>query len=160
MYVVLILLMIAFLPRTGSGVWVLAVILVALAFFLGRYLSTTYSMNDTIFRAWRLGGSRRIPLESIRRIEYGSMRELGGTGFVGSWGWRGRMWSPFLGAFDAIYTDPAKGIIVTGEGVPIYFSPNDLENFARELSRRVRSYTGPLDVDVGARPAVSAAAES
>ena len=160
MYVVLILVMVLLLPHSGSGLWVLGVLLGALLFFLARYLSTTYSMNDTVLRAWRLGGSRRIHLESVHRIEYGSMRELGGTGFVGSWGWRGRLWSPFVGPFDAVYTDPVKGIIVTGEGVPIYFSPNDLEKFARELSRRVRSYTGPLDVDVGAPPPATSAAES
>jgi len=152
MYVFLILLMVLVLPRSGAGVWVLGVILFLLVFFLVRYLSTTYSMNDAVFRAWRFGGSRRIPLETVHRIEYGSMRELGATGFMGSWGWRGRMWSPFVGAFDAVYTDPVKGIIVSVDGVPIYISPNDLENFARELSRRVRSYTGPLDVDVGAPP--------
>jgi len=150
MYVVLFLVMLLILPHTGTALWVVGVILFLIVFFLARYLSTTYSMNDTYFRSWRVGGSRRIRLESIRRIEYGSMRELAATGFVGSWGWRGRMWSPRIGAFDAVYTDPVRGLILTGEGVPIYISPNDLDGFARELSRRVRSYAGLIDVDVGA----------
>jgi len=153
-YVFVFLVISLLLPHRSSALWVVVVILIVVAFFLVRYLSTTYSMNDTYLRAWRVGGSRRIRLESIHRIEYGSMRELGATGFVGSWGWRGRMWSPRIGAFDAVYTDPVRGLLVTGEGVPIYVSPNDLVGFARELSRRVRSYAGPLDVDVGAPGAV------
>jgi len=159
MYVFLILLMVFLLPGTGAPLWSLGVILFLLVFFLARYLSTTYSMNDVFFRAWRIGGSRRIRLDSIHRIDFGSMRELGATGFMGSWGWRGRMWSPALGAFDAVYTDPVKGIIVSGDGVPMYISPNDLDDFARELSRRVRSYTGPLDVDVGAPPGAAPPAQ-
>jgi len=150
MYVVLLLLMIVLLQRTDITLWAVGVILFLVVFFLARYLSTTYSMNDTHFRSWRVGGSRRIRLESIHRIEYGSMRELAATGFFGPWGWRGRMWSPSVGAFDAVYTDPVRGLLLSGEGVPIYISPNDLDGFARELSRRVRSYTGPLEVDVGA----------
>lgn len=59
------------------------------------------------------------------------------------------MWSPTIGQFDAIYTDPAKGLLVTAGEVPLYLSPRDPDEFARELSRRVRSYTGPLQVDVG-----------
>ena len=150
MYVVLFVLMVLILPHTGDALWVVGLLLFLIAFFLVRYLTTTYSMNDTFLRSWRVGGSRRIHLESIRRIEYGSMRELAPTGFVGSWGWRGRMWSPRIGSFDAVYTDPVQGLLLSGEGVPIYISPNDLDGFARELSRRVRSYTGALDVDVGA----------
>jgi len=137
------------LPHSGLALWVLGLILFLFVFFLARYLSTTYSLDDTHLRAWRLAGSRRVRLDTVRRIEYGSMRELSPTGFLGSWGWRGRMWSPSVGSFDAVYTDPAKGLLVTGEGVPIYISPTDLQEFARELSRRVRSYSGRLQVDVG-----------
>ena len=50
---------------------------------------------------------------------------------------------------DAIYTD-SRGLLVTGGSVPLFLSPHDPTAFARELSRRVRSYTGPLEVDVGA----------
>ena len=59
------------------------------------------------------------------------------------------MWSPSIGKFDAVYTDPAKGILVSEGDVPLYISPVNLPEFARELSRRVRSYTGRLAVDVG-----------
>jgi hypothetical protein len=148
-YLFLILVCLFILPNSGLALWALAAILVLFAFFLARYISTTYSINDTHLRAWRIAGSRRVRLDSVRRIEFASMRELSPTGFIGSWGWRGRMWSPAVGAFDAVYTDPAKGLMVTGEGVPVYITPTDLDEFARELSRRVRSYTGRLPVDVG-----------
>ena len=151
-YLILIVLIILILPRTFTEYWALAIVLFLFAFFLARYLSTIYSMNDTHFRSWRVGGSRRIPLATIRRIEYGSMHDLAATGFFGAWGWRGRMWSPEIGPFDAVYTDPVRGLLLTGEGVPIYISPNDLDGFARELSRRVRSYSAVIDVDVGAPP--------
>jgi hypothetical protein len=148
-YVFLILVAILIIPHSSSTLWALVVIVLLFVFFLGRYLSTTYSMNDLVLKAGRIAGSRRIRLDSISKIEFGSMRELSATGFIGSWGWRGRMWSPFIGAFDAVYTDPVKGLLVTGDGVPLYISPNDLDEFARELSRRVRSYTGRLPIDVG-----------
>jgi len=148
-YVFLILLSILIIPHTSSTLWALLLVVLLFVFFLARYLSTTYSMNDTFLKAGRIAGGRRIRLDSVSRIEFGSMRELGATGFIGSWGWRGRMWSPFIGSFDAVYTDPVKGLVVSGDGVPLYISPNDLDEFARELSRRVRSYTGRLPVDVG-----------
>jgi len=149
-YVFLIILLFLVLPSAGlrSG-WAFEVILLLFIFFLIRYLSTTYSISDTHLRAWRLFGSRRIHLDQVRQIEYSSIRDLGPTGFIGSWGWRGRMWSPSIGKFDAVYTDPAKGILVTEGDVPLYISPVNLPEFARELSRRVRSYAGRLPVDVG-----------
>jgi hypothetical protein len=148
-YAFLIVVMFLVVPQSGRAGWVLGFILVLFVFFLARYVSTSYSLTDTQVRAWRIFGSRRIRLESVNRIEYGSMRELAPTGFFGSWGWRGRMWSSEIGPFDAFYTDAAHGLIVSGEGVPIYISPTDTDEFARELSRRVRSYKGRLDVDVG-----------
>jgi hypothetical protein len=149
-YVFLILLLFIVLPNAGlrEG-WTFEIILLFFVFFLIRYLSTTYSISDTHLRAWRILGSRRIHLDQVRQIEYSSIRDLGPTGFIGSWGYRGRMWSPVIGHFDAIYTDPAAGILVTAEGVPLYISPGHMPEFARELSRRVRSYTGRLEVDVG-----------
>jgi hypothetical protein len=149
-YVFLIILLFLILPTAGlrSG-WAFEVILLLFVFFLIRYLSTTYSISDTHLRAWRILGTRRIPLDQVRQIEYSSIRDLGPTGFMGSWGWRGRMWSPSIGKFDAVYTDPAKGILVSEGDVPLYISPVNLPEFARELSRRVRSYTGRLAVDVG-----------
>jgi hypothetical protein len=117
-------------------------------FFLVRYLSTTYTIDDAYLRAFRIAGGRKIRLEDIRKIEYASLRELSPTGFFGSWGWRGRMWSPVLGPFDAIYTD-SKGLLLTAGEAPLFLSPRHPQEFARELSRRVRSYTGPLPVDVG-----------
>lgn len=152
-YVVLIALLVFVIPNAGiRNSWALIVIIALFLFFLVRYLSTSYSINDTHLRTWRIFGNRRIPLDEVEKIEYSSIRDLGPTGFVGSWGWRGRMWSPVIGPFDAVYTDPAKGILVTAQGVPIYISPGHLEEFARELSRRVRSYSGPLEVDAGAPP--------
>lgn len=127
--------------------WFLAALIVVM---LARYLSTTYRIDDVELRARRLMGGRRIRLADVRQIEYTSLRDLspGGT-FVGGWGWRGRMWSPRIGRFDTVHTDAAFGLLVTAEDVPLYLSPRDPEAFARELSRRVRSYTGRLAVDVG-----------
>ncbi|MGA9839851.1 MAG: PH domain-containing protein [Thermoplasmata archaeon] len=119
-------------------------------FFLARYLSTTYVIDDTYLYARRVVGSRRVALSEVRKIEFMRLRDLAPTGFFGSWGYRGRMWSPFVGAFDAIYTDPS-GLLVTAGDVPVFISPVRYEAFARELSRRVRSYSGALAIDAGAR---------
>jgi len=155
-YIFLILIVLILFPSASLAVWwAPEAIVLLLLFFLARYLSTSYSISDTDLRAWRIVGSRRIRLEDVRQIEYSSMRDLGPTGFFGSWGWRGRMWSPRIGHFDAIYTDPSVGLLVSAGEIPVYISPVDVEGFARELSRRVRSYTGPLSVDVGG-PAPSA----
>jgi hypothetical protein len=117
-------------------------------FFLVRYLSTSYSIDDEYLRTFRIAGGRRIRLADVRKIEYTRLRDLSPTGFFGAWGWRGRMWSPVIGPFDAVYTDPT-GILVTAGEFPIFISPRHTADFARELSRRVRSYTGPLAVDAG-----------
>ena len=125
-----------------------AVVVVTLVLFL-RYLSTTYRIDNAELGALRLFGSRRVPLGEVRRIEILSFRDLSPIGFFGGWGWRGRMWSPRVGAFDAIHTD-SPGILVTAGEVPLFLSPRDPVAFARELSRRVRSYTGRLERDDGA----------
>ena len=118
-------------------------------FFLARYLLTRYRLDDAALLAWRPVGSRRVPFELVRRIEFANLRDLGPIGMFASWGYRGRQWSPTIGYFDAIYTD-SRGLLVTAGDFPLFLSPRDPEAFARELSRRVRSYTGPLEVDVGA----------
>jgi hypothetical protein len=120
---------------------------------LVRYFSTSYTLDDTDLVAWRILGSRRIHLEDVRSIEFANLRDLvttGGFFGMGSWGWRGRMHSVTIGEFDSVYTDAASGLLVTAGAYPLYISPRDPEGFARELSRRVRSYTGPLTQDVGA----------
>jgi hypothetical protein len=149
----LIVMLVLLTPKTsGAYVWVPYLLLAVTALFLARYLSTGYVIDDTYFRARRILGGRKFRLEEIRRIEYASLRDLvpisGGVGF-GSWGWRGRLYSPSIGEFDAIYTDAAKGLLITAGAYPLYISPVDLPEFARELSRRARSYTGPLARDVG-----------
>jgi hypothetical protein len=127
--------------------WVLGLLLVVM---LARYLSTTYRIDEAELEAWRIMGSRRVRLDEVRRIEYTSLRDLAPSGsFFGGWGWRGRMWSPRIGSFDAIHTDASLGILVTAGEEPLYISPANPEGFARELSRRVRSYSGRLAVDVG-----------
>ncbi|MGP8077277.1 MAG: PH domain-containing protein [Thermoplasmata archaeon] len=151
-YAVLILLFL-FLPHgvTKYG-WVPTLFVALLVFLLARYLSARYSIDDSDLRAFRLLGGRRIPLEEVRRIEYCSLRDLSPTGAfagLGPLGWRGRMWSPEIGTFDSVFTDPARGVLVTAGENPLYLSPSDPEAFARELSRRVRSYIGPLERDVG-----------
>lgn len=125
------------------------------AVFLLRYVSTRYRLDADQLRAWRAFGSRTIKYEAVRRIVYANLRELGPVSYIGSWGWRGRMWSPFVGKFDSIYT-VSSGLMVFAGATPLFISPKDPPTFARELSRRVRSYTGPLEEDVGAPPEVAA----
>ena len=127
---------------------VIYLLVVVLVVFLVRYLSTRYWMDAERLGAWRLFGSRTIRLEEVRKIERANLRDLGPVGLIGSWGWRGRMWSPTIGTFDAIQTT-SDGLLVTVGAVPLFISPKDPLEFARELSRRVRSYTGPLEADAG-----------
>lgn len=151
-YLFLLLLVVVFLPNsTLTSVWwapwaIAAFLLGSLA----RYLSTSYRVDDSTLSAWRILGGRRMRLDEVRKIEYANLRDLAPTGgLLGSWGWRGRMWSAQLGRFDSIYTDAAHGLLVSAGDVPLYISPTDPAAFARELSRRVRSYSGRLAVDVG-----------
>jgi len=90
-----------------------------------------------------------VNLHEVRKIQFVNLGDLSPGGFFGSWGWRGRMWTPSIGRIDAIYTSP-KGILITAGEIPLFISPHDPSAFARELSRRVRSYRAPLVVDDGA----------
>jgi len=127
---------------------VIYVLIAVVLFLLARYFSTGYWIDDSYLHARRILGPRRVPLADIRKIEYMRLRDLSPTGFFGAWGYRGRMWSPYIGKFDAIFTDPT-GILVTAGAVPLFISPSRPEAFARELSRRARSYSGELSVDAG-----------
>ncbi|MFZ0699743.1 MAG: PH domain-containing protein [Thermoplasmata archaeon] len=151
----IVLLLLAFLTVPGSfisdGWWVPYVLYALILFFLIRYLSTHYSMDADRLHASRILGSRHMSLHEVRKIEFVSLSDLSPGGFFGSWGWRGRMWTPSLGHIDAIYTG-TKGILITADSVPLFISPRDPPAFARELSRRVRSYRAPLAVDDGAPP--------
>lgn len=135
-------------PNVTTEGWVPYFLLALGIFFFVRYLWTRYWIDDTHLVAWRLLGGARLRLADIRKIEFAALRDLSPTGFFGAWGWRGRMWSPLVGKFDSIHTEPI-GILVTGEPVPMFISPRDPPAFARELSRRVRSYSGRLSVDAG-----------
>ncbi|HTW55214.1 MAG TPA: PH domain-containing protein [Thermoplasmata archaeon] len=153
-YLFLIVLVLAVLipQKASSYVWVPYFILALLAFYLVRYLSARYRIDDEELRASRLLGGRRVPLEEIRKIEYASLRDLVPTGAMagmGSFGWHGRFHSDVIGDFDSVYTEPSRGVLVTGGPRPLYLTPRDPQAFARELSRRVRSYTKELEVDVG-----------
>jgi hypothetical protein len=147
-HVVLILLVVLFVHNPGGQYWVPYALIALLFLLLMRYLSTVYGIDDAYLRASRILGGRRVALRDVRQIEYMSLRDLSPVGIFGSWGWRGRMWSPRIGTFDSIYTDTFGLLVSTGE-VPMFISPADPAGFARELSRRVRSFTGPLAVDVG-----------
>ena len=126
--------------------WLIPFLAFVILLLLVRYLSTSYTIDGQYLRAWRILGGQRALLKNVRRIEYASLRDLSATGFWGAWGWRGRMWSPRIGRFDAIYTDTA-GLLVTAGDVPMFISPVDLQGFAQELSRRVRSLGGRLMSD-------------
>jgi hypothetical protein len=151
-YLFLEVLVVLLLGRSSTIIapWAPWAISIFLLLSLARYLSTHYRIDDVYLRATRILGGTRVRLDQVRRIEYVSLRDLSPTtGIIGSWGWRGRMWSPFIGHFDSIHTDAAHGLLVTAGDVVLYISPRDSPAFARELSRRVRSYSGRLSVDVG-----------
>jgi hypothetical protein len=150
-YGFILILVLLILPNTSvsSLRWLPYALVAFLLVALARYLSTSYRIDDRELRAWRILGGRRVRLEEVRAIEFASLRDLSPGGFFGAWGWRGRMWSPIIGRFDSIHTDAALGLLVTAGDAPLFISPRDPAGFARELSRRVRSYTGRLSVDVG-----------
>ena len=123
-----------------------AVLALLVLFFLFRYVSTHYVLDPESLRARRLVGSRKVRFEDIRKIERASLRDLGPVGVFGTWGWRGRVWSPIIGDFDTIHT-ASSGLLVSAGRFPLFISPKDPEEFARELSRRARSWGVRLDVD-------------
>jgi hypothetical protein len=147
-YLVLLLIIVVLFRNPIAQWWVPYVLIALVALLLARYLSTRYVIDDAYLHAYRILGGQRVSLEQVRQIDYSSIRDLSPLGFFGSWGWRGRMWSPRTGTFDAIYTD-TFGLLVSPTEFPLFISPADPAGFARELSRRVRSYSGPLAVDVG-----------
>lgn len=155
-YVVLLILGYLTVPGSliSNGWWVPYVLYALILFFLLRYLSTHYSIDADQLHASRILGSRHIDLHEVRKIQFVNLSDLSPGGFFGSWGWRGRMWTPSVGHIDAIYTTP-KGILITADTVPLFVSPRNTTDFARELSRRVRSYRAPLAVDDGAPSQVS-----
>lgn len=116
--------------------------------YLARYSSTRYRIDGVRLYAWRLFGSRRMRLDRIRKIQPANLRDLGAVGFLGTWGWRGRVWSTLVGAYDTVHTE-SRGLLITGSGVPLFISPRDPEEFQRELSRRVRSANGGVAPDEG-----------
>jgi len=114
-------------------------------------------MDAETLSARRLFGSRRVRLEEVRRIELANLRDLGPIGVIGTWGWRGRVWSPVIGTFDCIHT-VSPGVLVSVGAVPMFLSPTDPKGFARELSRRARSWGVELEPDapkVGDRPVLA-----
>jgi hypothetical protein len=155
--VLLVLVVFLVIRPPSAEPWTPALLGAVLLLFLLRYLSTTYTIDATYVRAWRILGGQKVALKEVRRIEPVSLRDLSATGFFGAWGWRGRMWSPRIGAFDSIHTDTA-GLLVSGGRVPLFISPDDPDAFAEELSRRVRSVSGTLTEDP--EPAVAPAAPS
>ena len=153
-YLVLVVLLVYINGRSGAYFLYPQVPLflaVVIGVYLARYVSTYYVLDNDRLYARRLFGSRRIRLESIHRIRFASLRELSPVGLFGSWGWRGRMWSPSpgVGSFDTVHT-VAAGLLVSCDGVPLFVSPRDPAEFARELSRRVRSAGVELEEDDGA----------
>jgi 4-amino-4-deoxy-L-arabinose transferase-like glycosyltransferase len=122
-------------------------LIVVVLVYLARYLSTRYRIDDTWLIAWRLFGSRRVRLSRVRKIQRVSLRSLGPVGFLGTWGWRGRVWSSIVGTFDTVHT-VSDGLLVTGGGVPLFISPVDPDDFQRELSRRARSVNGGWEPDL------------
>ncbi len=133
---------------TVTSPWVTAFIAALFLIYLARYISTFYVLDSDQLKAWRLFGSRRIRFEEIRSVALANLRDLGPVGFVGTWGWRGRVWSPVIGHFDTVHT-VSPGLLVTAGRVPLFISPRDPAGFARELSRRARSWGVELAIDPG-----------
>lgn len=130
-----------------TSLWAAELLVAALIVYLGRYLSTRYRLTSYTFTAARLFGSRRIPIEDIRHVTPANLRDLAPVSFIGSWGWRGRMWSPRIGSFDTVHT-MSDGLLVSAtDRVPVFISPRDSTAFRMELSRRVRSYHPDVDID-------------
>ena len=150
-YVFLLVVVLLILPTSPVVIysWLPWFIAAVIAFFLARYLSTAYWIDEGRLSAFRILGGRHLRLEEIRRIQFASLRDLSPTGFFGSWGYRGRMWSPVIGKFDTVHTS-SLGVLLSAGEVPLFISPKNPQDFARELSRRVRSYRGGLEVDDGA----------
>jgi len=151
-YVVLLLLIIVVVgARSSIGFsWVTFLLIIVTLLFLVRYLSTSYVIDDTTLIARTIFGRTRVDLQEVRAIEYASLRDLAPTGGgIAGWIWRGKLYSQTIGEFETVYTDPGSGVLVTAGAYPLYISPRRPREFARELSRRVRSYTGPLLKDVG-----------
>jgi hypothetical protein len=155
-YLILMLLLVYVSTRGSfsSFPFITELLIAVFLVFLVRNLSTRYRLDSDQLVAWRIFGNRRVRFESVRKIEFANLRDLGPVGMFGSWGWRGRMWSPVAGTFDAIYTI-STGLLVTAGDHPLFISPKDPAAFARELSRRARSYTGDLETDVGRDPSPS-----
>jgi hypothetical protein len=111
-----------------------AFLILVLLVYLARILSLTYKIRDDTLKASRLFGSRTVPLDSIRRVEAGSLRELAPVSWTGGWGWRSRMWSPVIGYFDNLST-VHQGLVIYGDGVPLFISPVDRDVFLKELDK-------------------------
>jgi hypothetical protein len=147
MYVILAFVLFVYRDAISTP-WAFDLLSLTLVVYLVRYLSTYYVLDADGLKARRLFGSRRIRFEDIRSIQLANLRDLGPVGLVGTWGWRGRVWSPIIGSFDTVHT-VSPGVLVTAGRVPIFITPRDPVAFARELSRRARSWGVELPVDPG-----------
>ncbi len=144
----LLLLVLLYFGRTSSSSIVpdsTLVLAAIIAIFWARYVSTRYVLDSDALHARRLFGSRSVRLDTVHRIAPANLRDLAPTGLWRGWGWHGRLWSPSIGTFESVSTI-SSGVLVYGEGVPLFVSPRDPEAFIRELSRRVRSYRGDVEV--------------
>jgi len=131
----LVLLVALYFLKGLVGLDIALFLIAVLLVYLARELSIRYVLTDDDLTAWRIFGWRRIPLATVRKVERASLRELSPVSFFGAWGWRSRMWSPVIGRFDNISGYHA-GLLVYGQGVPLFVSPADPEGFARELVSR------------------------
>jgi hypothetical protein len=135
-YVILIAIVLWVFPRLALPLGSIFLVVAVLGIYLARDLSIQYSIDADHLNAWRLFGWRRVPLDSISSVERTSLRDLAPVGMFGTWGWRSRLWSPTEGKFDAIHTFH-DGLLVHGEGVPLFISPQDPAAFGRLLTERV-----------------------
>lgn len=143
-YLLLLLAILFEFPRLGIAPTAVYLMAAVLAIYLGRELSVFYTIDEERLNAWRIFGWRRVPLESIRRVEPVSLRDLSPTGFFGNWGWRSRRWSPQVGKFDSVYTFH-RGLLVVTDDVPLFISPARPNAFAKVLARHVERAGGRLD---------------
>ena len=111
------------------------ILIVILLVYLVRIVTTVCVIDEDTLRASRIFGSRRVDLDTVRKVDVLSLRDLAPVGWVGTWGWRSRMWSPVVGPFDNLSTIHL-GLMIYGDGVPFFISPRDRDEFLKELDER------------------------
>lgn len=112
--------------------WLLIVVVVGAALFTIR----GYAIVPDAILVRRLFWTTRLPRAGLRSATFdpeamsGSLRTCGNGG---AFSFTGFYWSRKLGAYRAFVTDPRRAVILRYENRTIVVSPDEPENFVREL---------------------------